>query len=134
LLSKPNACPPEIAARSDADLEAPAGYQVGHHGVLGNTQRQFERQGDDPCSQTDARGPRRGLRQENEGRRQAALAFVEMMLRDPGRIEAETLGMRDLGGGQAIALGGVGLVEQTGEEAEPLQRWSGRHWLNLVWR
>ena len=65
---------------------------------------------------------RRGLRQEHEGRRQAALAFVEMMLGDPGRIEAAALGMRDLGGGQAIALGGVGLIEQTGEEAEPLQR------------
>jgi hypothetical protein len=112
----------EIAARPDADLEAAAGYQVGHRGILGDTHRQFQRQGDDPRSQADARGPRRGLRQEDEGRWQTALAFVEMMLGDPGRIEAAAFGMRDLGGCQAIALGGVGLIEQTGEKSEPLQR------------
>ena len=36
------------------------------------------------------------LRQEHEGRRQSAFAFVEMVLRDPGGIEAAALGVDDL--------------------------------------
>ena len=55
--------------------------------------------------QPDARGLRGDLRQEDERRRQAALGFVEMVLGDPGRIEAAALGVDDLRGGQPVALG-----------------------------
>ena len=64
---------------------------------------------------------RGGMRQEHERRRQAAFGFVEMMLRDPGRIEAAALGLHDLRGRQPITLGGVRLVEQAREEPQTLR-------------
>ena len=45
------------------------------------------------------------MRQEDQGRGQATFELVEMVLGDPGRIEAESLGMNDLLGAEAIALG-----------------------------
>jgi len=36
------------------------------------------------------------MREKDKGRGQAALAFVEMMLGDPGRVEALGFGMGDL--------------------------------------
>ena len=72
------------------------------------------------------------MRQEDEGRRQAALGLVEMMLRDPGGIEAAALGLHDLRGGEPIALGGVGLVEQPREEAQSLDGNIPGHCPNLA--
>src|SRR5690349_14368952 len=61
------------------------------------------------------------MRQEHERRRQAAFGFVEVMLRDPGRIEAASLGLHDLRGGQSIPLCGARLVEQAREEPQTLR-------------
>jgi hypothetical protein len=46
------------------------------------------------------------MAEEDEGRRQPALVLVEMVLRDPGGIEAAALGMDDLFRAEAVALGG----------------------------
>ena len=122
LLSRPKAVNAvRLPPGPDADFQAAAAHQVEHRGILGDADRQLQRQRDDAGAEADARGPRRGLRQEHEGRRQAAFVFVEMVLGDPGRVEAAALGMGDLRGGQPIALGGVGLVEQAGEEAQALE-------------
>jgi hypothetical protein len=59
--------------------------------------------------------------EEHERRRQAALVFVKVVLRHPGRIEAEGLGMGDLFGDEAVALGGRCVVEQAAEEAEAIE-------------
>ena len=112
----------QVAARPDADFEAPARYEVGDGGILGHAHRQLQRQGDDAGAQPDARGLHRSLGEEHERRRQAALALMEVMLGDPRRIEAAALGMHDLLGGQPIALGCGGFVEQTGEKAQFLGR------------
>jgi hypothetical protein len=122
----------EIAARADAHFEALAAQQVEHHGILGDPHRQFERQGHDPRAETDARGRRRGVGQEDEGRRQAALGLVEMMLRDPGGIESDLLGLDDLRRGQPIALGGIGLIEETREEPQAFDRRLHCHAPNLA--
>ena len=121
----------QIAARANADFEAAATQQVGDDGILGDADRQLQRQGDDAGAQANARGVGRDMRQEDEGRGQAAFSFVEMMLGDPGRIEAVLLGVDDLFGGESIALGGCRLVEQAGEEAEALDR-ERRHGVNLA--
>ena len=73
-----------------------------------------------------------GLRQEDERRGKAAFVFMEMVLGDPGRIEAKTLGMDDLRGRQPVALGGVRLIQQAREEAQALRLLRCRHPLNLV--
>ena len=72
------------AAGADAELEPAAGEEVEHRGVLGDAHRVLERQGDDAGAEADARGPRRDVREEHEGRRQAALGLVEVVLRHPG--------------------------------------------------
>ena len=64
--------------------------------------------------------------QEHEGRRQAALVLVEMMLGDPGRIEAMGFGVADLLGDQPVAFGGRGLVKKPAEEAQALVRRAGQ--------
>ena len=53
-------------------------------------------------------------------RRKAAFRLMEVVLGDPGRVESVPLGMNDLLGGQPVALAGTGLIEETGEEPEPL--------------
>src|SRR5262245_63061544 len=45
---------------------------------------------------------------------------MEMVLGNPGRIEAQALGMRDLLGGEAIALGRGRLIEQAREKSQAL--------------
>jgi hypothetical protein len=42
-----------------------------------------------------------------------------MMLRDPRRVEAAPLGMKDLLGRQSVPLRRRGLIEKPREEAEP---------------
>ena len=111
----------QIAAAADADFQPAAGHEVGHGGILGHADRQLQRQGDDAGAEADPRGPRRDLRQEDERRRQAALVLVEVVLGDPGRIEAAALGVDDLRGRQPVALGGVRLVEQAREKAQALR-------------
>ena len=64
------------------------------------------------------------MREKDKGRGQAALAFVEMMLGDPGRVEALGFGMGDLLGDQAVAFAGRYLIEQAAEEA---QAWGRAH-------
>ncbi len=117
----------EIAARPDAELQPAVAHQVEHGGVLGHAQRQLQRQGDDAGAEPDLRGPRREMGQEDEGRGQAALVLVEVVLGDPGRVEAAALGMDDLFGRQAVALGRIGHVEQAGEEAEARRAVHVRH-------
>ncbi len=56
--------------------------------------------------------------QKDEGRGQAALAFMEMVLGYPGRVEALGLGMGDLLGHQTVAFAGRHIVEQAAEEAQ----------------
>ena len=112
----------QVAARPDADFQAAAAHEVEHRGILGHPDRQLQRQGDDAGPEPDARGLRGDLGEEHERRRQAALVLVEVVLGDPGRIEAAALGMHDLRGGQPVALGRGGFVEQTGEKAQFLGR------------
>ena len=52
---------------------------------------------------------------------------MEMVLGDPGRIEAEPLGVEDLRGRQPVSLGGVHLIEQAGEEAQAFRQRRDRH-------
>jgi hypothetical protein len=52
---------------------------------------------------------------------------MEMVLSDPGRIEAEPLGVDDLRSRQPVALGGLRLIEQTGEETQTSRRRGDRH-------
>jgi hypothetical protein len=94
----------------------------------------LERQRDDAGAEPDAPGVRRRLGEEHEGRRQAALGLVEMVLGDPGRLVAAALGLLDLRDRQPIALGRVGLVEQAGEETQPLDGYLCRHQPNLAWK
>ena len=108
----------QVAAGANADFEPAAGHEVEHRGVLGDADRQLERQRDDAGGQPDARRPRRGLRQEHQRPRHPALVLMEMMLGHPGAVEAQPLGMHDLFERQAIPLGRRGLVEDAGEEAE----------------
>lgn len=53
--------------------------------------------------------------------------LVKVMLRHPGRIEAEGLGMDDLRGDQAVALRGGSIVEQAAEESEAKRAWRFGH-------
>jgi len=117
----------EVAARTDAHLQPAATQQVDDDGILGDPDRELERQRHDAGAEANAGGVGCGMRQEHERCRQAAFPFVEMMLGDPGRIEATLLGLNDLFRSKAIAPGSAGLVEQAGEEAEALDRRSGRH-------
>ena len=98
----------------------PPRNDIEHRRIFGHPDRQFQRQGDDGGPQPDARGPRSDLRQEDEGRRQATLGFMEMVLSNPDRIESQALGTDDLLGGQAIALGRGRLIEQAREESQAL--------------
>ena len=110
----------EIAARPDADFEPMIAQQIEHDGIFGNPHRQLERQGDDARAEPDARGRGGGVREEHERCRQAALGFMEVMLRDPRRVETAALGLHDLCGCEAITFCRVRLVEQAREEAQPL--------------
>ena len=105
-------------ARAEPELGASARQQVEHDRVLGDPHRVLERQRDDAGAEPDPRRDRGGVREEHERRRQAALRGVEVVLRDPGRVEAVPFGGHDLLGRDAIALGGGGLVEQAGEESD----------------
>ena len=84
------------AARADAELEPPARQGVEHRSILGHAQRLLHGQRHDAGAEADARRAGRHVAQEHEGRGQAALVAVEMMLRHPGRVEAVTLGVDDL--------------------------------------
>ena len=79
----------QVAAGRHADLQAPPRHDIEHRRIFGHPDRQLQRQGDDGGPQPDARRSRGDLRQEDEGRRQATLGFMEMVLGDPGRIEAQ---------------------------------------------
>jgi hypothetical protein len=78
----------------------------------------FHGQGHDARTQADAPRARRHMGQENEGRRQAALVFVEVVLRHPGGVEAESLGMGDLLGHEPVAFARRHIVKQPAEEPE----------------
>src|SRR5439155_12243071 len=67
------------------------------------------------------------LGQEDERRGKAALVFMEMVLGDPRRIEAEPFGVDDLRGRQPVPLGGVRLIEQTREETQAFRQHRYRH-------
>ena len=95
-----------MPAASDTHFQAAATHQVEHRGVLGHPDRQLQRQGHDPRPEADPRGLGGDLGQEDERRGQAALVFMEMVLGDPGRIEAEPFGVDDLRGRQPVPLGG----------------------------
>ena len=62
------------------------------------------------------------MAEKYQRRWQAAFGLVEMVLRHPGRIKALGLGVDDLLGDQAVALGSAGLVEQAAEKAQALRR------------
>src|SRR5206468_11125290 len=64
---------------------------------------------------------------EDERRGKAALVFMEMVLGDPRRIEAEPFGVDDLRGRQPVPLGGVRLIEQTREETQAFRQHRYRH-------
>ena len=59
------------------------------------------------------------MRQEDKRRRKTAFRFMEVVLRDPGGVEAVSLRVDDLLGRQAIALACTRLIQEAGEEAEP---------------
>src|SRR6185436_12610206 len=96
--------------------------------ILGHAERHLQRQGDDGGSQPDVRRSRCGVRQEDKGRRQAALELMEMVLGDPGSIEAEPLRMDDLLRAQPIAFGRGHCIEYAREETQALFWSCRRHW------
>jgi len=57
--------------------------------------------------------------QEHERRRKAAFVLVEMVLGDPGGVEAAMLGVDDLLRGEPLPFGRARDVEQAREEAKP---------------
>ncbi len=54
--------------------------------------------------------------------------LMEMVLRNPRAIEAETFGVADLFGRQAVALLWRRVVQQTGEKAQTFTRRCGAPW------
>src|SRR2546422_5396196 len=52
---------------------------------------------------------------------------MQMVLGDPGRIEAEPFGVDDLRGRQPIPFGGVRLIEQPREETQAFRQRGYRH-------
>src|SRR5262249_7203401 len=115
------------AAAADPDLQTAAAHQVEHGRVFGHADRQLEWQGHDSGSEADPRRLCGDLGEEDEGGGQAALVFMEVVLRDPGRVVAEPLGMDDLRDRQPVSLGGLGLVEQPCEEPQAPGQGRKRH-------
>src|SRR5690625_733198 len=64
------------------------------------------------------RGGGRGSGQQHEGGGRAALVLAEVVLGHPGGGEAELLGVADLLEGEAVALGGRGLLQEAGEQSQ----------------
>lgn len=116
---------PRIAARTEPDLEATLGEHVEDRGVLGHAHPVLHRQGDDGRAQPDPRGPRRGMREEDERGGQATLGRREMVLGDPGGGEPEPLGRLDLLEREPVPLVRGGVLEEPGEESEPRARGEG---------
>jgi hypothetical protein len=110
-----------IAAGADAELEPAVAEQIENRGVLRHPHRALQRQGDDAGAEADARGLCGDVTEEGEGRRQAALALVEMVLRDPRGIEPGLLGAHDLLGREASSVRRRRLVEKPREEAQSFQ-------------
>jgi hypothetical protein len=62
------------------------------------------------------------MAEEDEGRGQAALVRVEVVLGDPHRLEAELLGVTRLLGGETVPVGRVRPLEQPREESDLYNR------------
>src|SRR5262249_25800683 len=122
---------PRLPPASAAHSQAAARHQNEHRRILGHPDRQLQGQGHDPGAEADSRRLDRGLGQEDERRGKAAFVFVEVVLGNPGRIEATAFGVDDLRGGQPVPLGRLGLIEQASKEAEALGQRRGRHLLAL---
>jgi hypothetical protein len=77
-----------ITAGAHAEFEPPGAQRIEHCGVLGYSDRIFERQCDDRGAKPDALGLGGHPRQEHQRRRQTALLGVEMVLCHPPDVIA----------------------------------------------
>ena len=84
-----------LVAAADAEVEPSTREDVDHGGVLGQTQRVVERQDHDGGADADAA---RGLGGRGRHQQRAAEQAVarEVVLGEPGRVEAEGVGQLDL--------------------------------------
>src|ERR1700728_2716647 len=112
--------------RAEPELEAPVRDQVEHRRVFGDADGLVERQRHDARAKANSRCARCGMREKHKRGRKTALVPVEVMLSDPGRIEAVSLRVNDLLGREAIPLPCGRLIEKPGEETEP-SRFRLRH-------
>ena len=108
----------QVAASADSDLQPAAGQGIQDGGVLRHAQRQLQRQGDDAGAEAYAAGLGGDVRQEHERGGQSALVAMEVVLGDPGGVEAQALRMDRLGNGEAVTLSRRGVVQDAGEEAK----------------
>ena len=107
-------------APADAELEAPAGEQIGGRGLLGAAQRVVERQQDDGGPDADPPGTLGDRRHRHERARQQRERAAEVDLREPGYVEAQLVAERDevqhLGEPFGVgAAGGLGRLEEQAE-------------------
>ena len=105
-------------AGAEAEFEPPARQQIEHRGILGDADRVLHRQDDDAGAEPDPRRARGDEAEERQRRGQSPFVAVEMVLGDPGAVEALPLGMDDLLGGEPVAFAGRRIVEDAGEEAQ----------------
>ena len=83
-------------ARAEPQREAAFAQNIDKCRVLGDPQRIGERQGHDRGADLDAFGQRREIGGIDEDVRHDAVFVAEMMLGNPGIIEAELVGAQDL--------------------------------------
>lgn len=110
-----------IIAAADAELEPAAAQHVERRRILGEADRQFQRDGDDRRAEADARRPRGHGSQEDEGRGTGTGPLAprrEMVLRDPSDIEAQLLRRDEQIDELAEQLRRLGIRFEVGQEAE----------------
>ena len=107
------------AAGAQSKLEAAVRNEVEHRRVLGHADRLFQRQGHDARAETNSRRARRDMGEKHKRRGKTAFVSVEVMLGDPGRVEAMTLRLNDLLRREPVALCRCRPIQKPGEETKP---------------
>ena len=107
------------AAGAQSSSRRPFEIEVEHRRVLGHADRLFQRQSHDARAETNSRRARRDMREKHKRRGKTAFVPVEVMLGDPGQVEAMTLRLNDLLRREPIPLSRCRLIQKPGEETKP---------------
>ena len=116
-----------VSAGPDPKLKTAVRQQIEDRGVLCHPDGMFQRQRNDAGAKANAGRLRRDETEKCEWRREPALAFVKMVLRDPCGIKAGGFRVNDLRCRQAISFRGWHIVEQPREKTQSLQIWQTIH-------